>query len=509
MEDFVSYFSNTMKNIVNKDLIRCRRNENMVEHIDSLCKEIKKMIGSDVEYLGYEVNDKINSVREINRPDKKSKKNIGNIFLSTEPTYARSYNFNFKITFKGETRKIKMNIYVPLISEDGVNYLIKGNKYCTPFQLIDSVTYNRIDTKNKYEEVCLKTTIQDIKMQRFRCVIKDVNSESYSVNRFNIKLNAKVNKIPFILFYLASFGFYKTLDYFGLSHPLVGVKIYKTLPSKDEPIHNSVLFFKFGSVFLSVNKVVFLASTIVRDLICTILVNKKRSVTADNIIKTEYWLMSLGSFLSQNNTLSSGISLRTTFINAVDPKTTELIEDFIGKKNLNSTFSVVRWMFYNFSVNVNKDASLINKRLRLAEYIIDPLKQLMKKKAYSYGRTRGGIRDIRRLESVFTVPPSIILDAIIGKTPTLNTGKFSNAVNDFTIINSITKCTQTGPNSPGSGKSSYMPKDFKRLHQSMIGRVDLINTSVNQPGVNLLILPNCNIDPKNLSFKKVLDNEGE
>jgi hypothetical protein len=181
MEDFVSYFSNTMKNIVNKDLIRCRRNENMVEHIDSLCKEIKKMIGSDAEYLGYEVNDKINSVREINRPDKKSKKNIGNIFLSTEPTYARSYNFNFKITFKGETRKIKMNIYVPLISEDGVNYLIKGNKYCTPFQLIDSVTYNRIDTKNKYEEVCLKTTIQDIKMQRFRCVIKDVNSESYSV----------------------------------------------------------------------------------------------------------------------------------------------------------------------------------------------------------------------------------------------------------------------------------------------------------------------------------------
>ena len=507
MEDFVSKFSSSVKQIVNTDIIKCRQNENMVSYIDELCKEIQKMIGNDVEYLGFEVNDRIKQVREINKAKQKSKKKrLNTIYLLTEPTYARSYNFNFKLKFRGEVRKISMPIYVPLILDDGVNYLIKGNKYCSPFQLIDSVTYNRIDSKNKLEEVCLKAAIQDIKMQRFKSNIKDINGISYNTNRYNIKLNRKISKVPFILFYFASFGFHKTLEYFGLSTPIVGVKKFDVLPPITDKMHKYYLFFKFGNVFLSVNKHIFEESLQVRDLICTILATKKRSITPETIAKTEFWMMSLGSFLSQSNTLSSGNSLRTTFINAVDPKTSELIEDFIGKKNLNSTFSVVRWMFFTFSTNISKDVSLINKRLRLAEYIIDPLKQLLKMKIYSYSKARGGCRDMKRLESLFAVPPSIILDAIIGKTSGLNTGKFSNAVNDFSIMNSITKVVQTGPGTPGSGKGTHIPKEFKKLHSSMLSRLDIINTSVNNPGGNYLLTPNCRI-ATNLSFKKIFDNE--
>jgi len=509
MTGFVSSFSSTVKSIVNEDIIRCRRNENMVIYIDELCREIQKMIGSEVEYLGYEVNDKITQVREINKSKvKNKKKKMNSINLLTEPTYARAYNFNFKLTFKGEIRKVSMGIYVPLISDDGVNYLIKGNRYCSPFQIIDSVTYNRVDLKNKFEEVCLKAAIQDIKMQRFKSSIRDINGISYTASRYNIKLNAKINKVPFILFYLASFGFYKTLEYFGLSTPIVGVRKFDSLPSPDSKMYKYYLFFKFGNVYLSVNKKVFEECIHVRDLMCTLLSTKKRSISPETIVKTDFWLMSLGSYLSQSNTLSSGISLRTTFVNSVDVKTSKLIEDFIGKKNLTSTFSVVRWLFHTFSVNVSKDVSLVNKRLRLAEYIIDPLKQVLKRKSYSYSRTRGGYRDIKRLESIFTVQPSIILDAIIGKTANLNTGKFSNSVNDFSIMNSITKSTQLGPGAPSSGKNSHVPKEFKRLHPSMISRLDIINTSINSPGSGSLILPNCNIDPKNLSFRKLFKDEG-
>lgn len=509
MIDFVSTFSSTMKNIVNEDIVKCRRNENMVEYIDDLCKEIQKMVGtSEVEYLGYEVNDKISQVREINKLKQKTKKKrAGSINLLTESTYARPYNFNFKLTFKGEIRRVSMMIYVPLISDDGVNYLIKGNKYCSPFQLVDSITYNRTDSKNKYEEVCLKAAIQDIKMHRFKTAIKDNNDVTYVGYRYNIKLNNKINKVPFILFYFASFGFNRTLDYFGLSKPIIGVKIYNELPEPTDKKHKFFIFFKFGNVFLSVNRKIFEESSHVRDLICTILSTKKRSITSETVIKTDFWLMSLGSFLSQSNTLSSGLSLRTTFINSIDPKTSELIEDFIGKKNLDSVFSVVRWMFVSFSINVAKDASLINKRLRLAEYIINPLKEVLKRKCYAYSRTRGSFRDLKRLESIFNVSPSIITDAINGKNPQLNTGKYSNAINDFSIINSITKVTQMGPGS-GGGKSQHIPKEFKYLNPSMIGRIDLISSSVNNVGSNLLLLPNCDINPHNMSFNKILtDNE--
>lgn len=503
MRDFVSRFSSSTKSIVNDELINCRRNENMVEYIDDLCKEIQKMIGPDVEYLGYQVNDKITQVREMNKGKPKSKKSFSGIILSTEPTYARSYNFNFKLTFKGEVSNVSMNIYVPLISEDGVNYLIKGNKYCSPFQLVDAVTYNRVDPKNKYEEVCLKTSIRDIKMQRYKSVIRDIDGVPYSCARYNLSYNSKVNKVPFLLFYFATFGFYRTLDYFGLSTPLVGVKLYADLPELDDPLRKNHLFFKFGAIYLGVLKFPFLSSTHVRDLICTILATKKR-ITQETVCKTDYWIMALGSVLSQNNTLSSGYSLRTSFSNDVDPRTVEIIETFIGKKNLNSTYSVVRWMFNTFSINVSKDSSLINKRLRLSEYIIDPLKQVLKRKAYQYSGSRGGYRDIRRLEDVFKISSSILLDAINGKSKISSTGKFSNVVNDFSIMNSITKCTQVGANM--GSKGAHLPKEFKRLHQSMLSRVDIIATSVNNPGSSLSLLPNCKIDSTSLGFKKVLDD---
>ena len=128
----------------------------------------------------------------------------------------------------------------------------------------------------------------------------------------------------------------------------------------------------------------------------------------------------------------------------------------------------------------------------------------MTTKCYQYAASRGGFRDIRRLEDVFKVSKTIILDNIIGKNnSSLNTGKFSNAVNDFAIQHSITKAIQTGPGVGNGMKSSFIPKDFKRLHHSMIGRTDLIASSVNNPGSSLNLLPNCNIDIDSLGFKKI------
>ena len=506
MQDFIAYFSNTMKSIVNEDIINARGNENMVEFIDDLCKEIKKMLGDCVEYRGYEVNDKMNQIREINKSKQKNKKQFSGTILSTEDTYARAYNFKFTLNYKGEVRNANMMIYVPLISEDGVTYLIKGNKYCTAFQVIDSVTYNRVDTKNKYDEVCLKTSVQDIKMQRFRTSIHDVNNNHYSVNAFSLKFNSKINKVPFVLFYFATFGFYRSLKYFGLDNPVVGVKVFSEMPT-DEAWLKYFIFFKFGNLYLSVRRTTFIQEPSVRDLIATILsIKKKRSISAETVCNVDYWTMCLGGFLSQNNTLSSGVSLKATFHNSLDPRTSEIIEMFIGKK-LRTIYSVVRWMFVDYSINISKDMSMTNKRIRLSEYVIDPLKQLMKKKIYQYSRTRGGYRDIKRLEDVFKISPFIILDAIIGKSNGgLNTGKFSNAVNDLSILHSITKATQSGPGAPGSGKGSYMPKEFKKLHISMVGRTDIISTGVNNVGSTMNLLPNCKIDPISFGFKRIFEN---
>lgn len=497
MKDFVSKFSDKFVNMVNSDIIKSRQNERTVEYINDLCKEIAKLYGSEVEYLGYESNDKITQLREINKT--KTKKSFKGIVLSTEETYARAYNFKFKLNFKGEIRKITMLLYVPLIFEDGANYYVKGNKYCTPFQLVDAVTYNRVDSKNKYDEVCLKTSTQDIKMQRFHLIIKDINEESYNVNRYNIKLNNKIKNVPFLLFYFATFGFFRTLKYFNIDNPIVGVRLFKELP--DLNIWKDFIFFKYGKLYMSVRREIFLNSSRVRDLVGTIISTKKKNIYDETIKSVDFWTMMLGSFLSQNNTLSSGHSLKLTFSNALDPRTTDLLDVFVGKKDLNTTYSVVRWMFDNYSINVSKDSSLVNKRLSLSEVLIHPLKQKLLQKYFSYSRSHGGYRDIKRLEDGFIkVNPSIILDNLIGKTG-LATSRYSNVVNDFSLL-SITKTTQTGPGSVGA-KSSHVPREFRRLHPSMIGRVDLISTSVNNPGSSLNILPNCPVNLQTLGFGKV------
>ncbi len=496
MSELVSRFSDTI-HIVNEDLINCRKKEDMVEYVIALCKEVEKMLGHHhIEFLDCVPDDSNYQIREINKAKNNKKKKSYGTIISTEETYARAYNFKFKLKYNDETRLSTMKIYIPLICEDGINYLIKGNKYCAPFQLVDAVTYNHHNPKLKFDEVCLKTEVQDIHMQRFKNNITDVDGVTYTAYRFNIKLNRFVNKVPFLLFYFATFGFFKTLEYFGIDNPGIGIRIFEELPPITDPWRKYYLFFKYGSVYISVRREAFLNSGQIRDLITTILATKKRSINSTTICDVEHWTQVLGTHLSQSNPMSSGESLKITFYNSLNPRTSQIIKTFIGKE-LNTIYAVVRWMFTNYSINVSKDNSLNNKRLRLSEYLINPLKQALKRKAYQFNRTRGGYRDIRRLLDVVGMSPMIIIDAINGKGK-VPTAKFSNAVNDMTLANASLKGTQSGPDGGASG--GYVPKEFKQLHPSMAGKTDLISTSVNAPGVNITLLPNCKIDVDTLGF---------
>jgi len=501
MVDFVAYYSDTIERLVNMNLVNARRNMdiNMVEFVDDLCKEIAKKLRDHVVYDGFEPSDNLNQIREMNKAKSKFKKSFNGQIYSTEETYSRAYKFKFKLSYDGSISKVDMLIYIPLISDDGVNYLIKGNKYCVPFQMVDAVTFNRTDPKGKYDEVILRTATQPIQMQRYKSTIRDVKGVIYNVNSFVIKLHSKLKNVPFLLFYFATFGFHTTMKYFGLY-----LRVITELPEPDDTIYNDYLFFKFGSLYILVRKYIFENSVHTRDLVATILLMDKRTINETNISDVNFWIYNLGFMLDKTNCLTKGAGIRFTFMSALDPRTSDIIKSFIGKENINSTYDVVRWMFFNYSTNVSKDVSLVNKRLRLSEYIIEPLKSELKNKANRFTKIRGSYKDIKALENVFRPSPSIILDAINGKTSGLNIGKFTSNVNDLSLMHAITKTTQIGPGAPGSGKSSFLPREFKRLHHSMTGRTDLISTSVNSPGVTLNILPNCNIDPDTLGFNKII-----
>jgi hypothetical protein len=506
----MSGFSDTLERTVNKDLVNIRKYEDLVIYIDELMKEAEKQLGNGVimKYLGWETADNYQQVLEVNRNIKAEKKSKNDKSVSIEETYARIYVFKIKLNYRDEERNIGLRLEVPLICDDGNNYLIKGCKYCIPFQLVDSVISTHIGyaNKKKLDEVSVKTMMQPLQMQRFEKDIKDMDGMKYSTHYMNLKLNNRVSKVPFVLFYFALFGFYNTLRYFGMvstDRKSGCIRLFDELPENRQEEYPDWIFFQFGQMYLAVYKSMFHEEPNLRCFVATILQLNKRSVNGKNIRYRNYWLDILGTHLSINNSIQSGHSLITTFKNSVDARTLKNIEKYEGKK-LRSAYEVVRWMFNTFSVQILKGGGdLDNKRLRLGEYIIEPLRSELKSRIFGFFEARGGYSDMKKLENVFKVKEDFLISEIISSKSRTNSnaiGRFMDNVNDFSIVNTISKGTQTGPGAV-SASSKYVSDDLKKITPSMVERMDIFTASPNAPGSSFNIAVGCNIDPDLMNFK--------
>lgn len=500
MNNLVAGFSDTLDRLVNPNLISIRRNENMERYIDEYLKElVKRFKPGEVKYLRYRPVDKHTIESVSSRKQGKGTE----LVIFTNDTYSRKFAFDFELNFQGDVRKHTMTINIPLICDDGVSYLIKGNKYCIPFQMVDSVFYNRSSSKNKSDEICLKTALNDIKMRRAKIQLKDVDGVLYTTNEYLIELNRSVSKIPMLLFYFAEFGFFRTLEFFCLNKPAIGVNILTDLPPEDSWMRKKFLFFKYGSLYLSVRKDTFVGSHIVREMIACVLTTKKKNITAETIKEVRYWIQTLGTVIYTSNTYNGGIGLLKTFKTSLDDHTKWLIREFVGVKTINDIYTAVRWMFLRYIPLVKQDLSLVNQRLRLTEFIIWPLQQKLLRKTNSYENRRGNYKNIKTLQDVFKIDDNIIIDSIIGKSSdgnALNIGKYNNAVNDLSLNNYITKGTRVGPGSSTSMKTKYVPEEAKRIIESMIGRIDIVSCSSNKPGATFNIVPGCQINTTNMGF---------
>jgi len=499
MDGIVAGFSDSLKRLVNRDIIEIRKHESMENYIDGFFKAfVKTFKQGEVKYLGYHPIDR----HQISTLAGKGGKG-GDLVVFTNDTYVRTYAFNFELNHKGEVRKAVMKINIPIVCDDGVSYMIKGNKYCIPFQMVDAVFYNKSGSKNKVDEICLKTEINPIKLRRSKVILKDIDNNVYQANEFLLELNKTAKNIPMLLIFFANFGFFRTLEYFYLNNGTVGVKVFSELPPEDSAWRKNFLFFRYGMLYLSIRKDVFLNSHIHRDLIGCILSTKKKNVSTETIGEVRYWLTTLGNVIYNTNTYNGGLTLLNTIRFALDNRTKCLIKQFVGLEQVNDAYQIIRWMFIRYASLVKQDNSIINKRLRLTEFVVWPLQQKLLQNSYGYANRRGNYKNIKTLQDVFKIPATIITDSIIGRitgSSSLNIGKYSNSVNDLSLNNYITKGTRVGPGSSTSMRTKFVPEDAKRIIESMIGKLDIVTCSSNKPGATFSILPNCRINRDNLGF---------
>lgn len=496
MLSFVSAYSKQYDQI-NEDIIYgIRKRDNMVTYIDELGVEIAKAIPNFVEYLGFVYDDSNKSFRDISKGKEYLFKTYGTK-AEEQPTvnvnysYSRLAIFKFKIKYEGEITIVKMPIFIPLLI-DGFHFYIRGNKYAAPFQLVDAITYI-----GKNNSVVLKTMTRSLKLSREKVNITDTHGTQYQVYAFYTHINIK--RVPMLLYYFSYYGFLKTMKYFGCEKY---IKLYNDFPKEKDP---SWIFFKFGKIFIAVMRDKFEQNYLLRQYIATTMQLSRKSLDQDLIGQPSYWKQILGSTLTDKKPIEKGINLLFTYTTALDYRTAMNIDKLIGGSRRTTTFAVMRWMFIKFNQLCIKNNSLVNKKLRLGEYLITPLIREVYAKLYRFMNTPKNMLDKKRVMDIFKISPAVILNAIIGKTKNkkmaLNIAKYSSYVNDLSILNVALKYTVSGPGTPIEKSGKMAGNYFRQFDPTFIGKICVTTTSNGDPGISGVISPFSSVNKETLTFK--------
>jgi hypothetical protein len=497
---WTAQYSKQFDNFSDDVISGIRKNDEMIKYINDMFSEIQRHIPQNLKYLGYRYDDTGNRFRELNVGKEKKRKvrKADEVkTMSIYDTYARLAIFQFQVSIKNqqtgelETRYAECPLYIPLYV-DNYHFFIRGNRYSAPFQITDSITYT-----NRANMVVLKTMTRAIKLAREKknSPILDAHGNKYVSQLFYVYISSK--KVPFLLYYFAHFGFVETFKYFGVDQWCAFFDDAPPLPDE------SFIFFKFGLIYIRVDRHAFESNYLFRQFISTALELQKRYMDSDSITNTTRWKMILGATISEANALTKGEALLKTFRISLDHQTIQNIANLIGGSPKITTHAVVRWMFIKFSNLSSKTNSLLNKRIRLSEWLIDPLLKEVYKKLYRFMGTPEKNKDMDRLMDIIKTPSGLIVGAICGKNRrslSLNIAKYSSGVNDNALLNVALKATFGGPGTPTEKSGSMTSVVYRQFDPSFMSRLCVTTSSNSEPGLSSNLCPMTLIDMDTLTF---------
>lgn len=443
----------------NEEIFHLKEKDDIVQHITDACSSLETING--IEFLGAKrLEDRV-----LYKPSTETTD------IPFERSRVLAVEFSFKLTDpkdESNTKIIKKKLYFPKLI-DGCYYLIDGVRYYPIFQIVDAETYR---TNNS---ITIRTSLQPIVINKKNIEVTPENSDETISGYYTFSKLFK-NKIPIFLYFFTNFGLTNTLKYFNLDNIF---KIYdKKKLNMDE--HKDEYLFKLGTmIYLGVPKKYLNESTQNKMMVLTFLnsFQKKDRVSLEKINDKNYWIKKLGSIYTNNmtNFENKGKSVKISFERLLDDTTKRIIR--IADSDKEDIYTLLRWFLTNYNnlLYQNND-DLANKRLRLIECFIFPLLDL-----WTNGVLRilnGKNTTLKTLESLFS---SISPDFLVKKLKSSNAGdnlRYMNNVDSIDILNKL-KLTIAGNQSISNSRGEIRGKT---LDPSMLGQIDLIYTSNNDPG---------------------------
>ena len=203
-----------------------------------------------------------------------------------------------------------------------------------------------------------------------------------------------------------------------------------------------------------------------------------------------FWLDSLieASGFSKSNEpfkrLEKIKGVYTSLMRIIDDQTKKILT--ISSADKEDVFAVLRYLLLHFKERFNADPQdLHNKRIRLYEYILFPLR------VYFGGHINRIInqqnnKDIKSIEKIFTsLTPMFLMKNLI----TSQLLRTYNSTNDFNLFSAYLKGTFKGPQALGKGVS-FEQRD---IHPSYVGRIGLVAASPGDPGISFTFSPFVNV----------------
>lgn len=461
MLKFLNRLPNEYEEMLNKGIMNKEFDKPLEEYIFDAFKGFE--ILPNIKILGYEwvpdedkydINDHV-----IRRNSNKNKaiKNIaetrcGVMYVDIEVS-GLDKNGILKVHY------IKKPIIIPIEDKNGY-FLIKGKKCYLIYQMVDKMLYPSFGavTIKSLMPICVKTSKDEF---------TDMDGNNYIIPTYNIQIfKTAIN----VLLIYSNLTITKTLNFLEV-HKFIHIEC----KDKEYPKSDKIIRFDCGKksdIIVAVKKDIFDKEIYVRSIVgCLVKLFTETKIPYADIDNWEQWMIIVGG----KNTVRRGIYQHIFFNRLMDDVTRKELK--INEYDKQNIYYLLRWIIQNYHTLWSKDnLAMSNKRLRCKEYIGSFVTAEVSKRINRIV-SLGDKATIKEYMNLFRFPEDIFV------TKLYNSGvlRYVETNSDIDMANKF-KFTKKGPNALGNNDSRRIPIRQRALHPSMLGYIDIADTSSSDPG---------------------------
>lgn len=354
---------------------------------------------------------------------------------------------------------IKKPIVVPIEDENGY-FLIKGKKCYLIYQMVDKMLYPSFSavTVKSLMPICVKTSKEEF---------IDLDGNVHTVPIYNIQIFK--NAINVLLIY-SHLTITKTLQF-------LHVENFIRVESKDKEYKKSDKILRFdcgkkSDIIVAVKKEYFEKDVYIKSITgCLIKLFEETRIPYADIDNWEQWMIIVGG----KNTIRRGQYQHIFFNRLLDDVTRKELP--INDYDKQDIYHLLAWIIQNYHELWSKDnLSMINKRLRCREYIGSFVTAEVSKRINRIV-SMGDKAQIKDYLKLFKFPE----DLFITKLYSSGVLRYAESNSDMDGSQKF-KYTMKGPNALGNQDGRRISIRQRTLHPSMLGWVDISDTSSSDPG---------------------------